>query len=94
MKKSIFPPRNSDPVYATLNDWILHESIPFSIDSPESFNAAIDRGIASLYDSENWTCLREHCTLPQVRFFRSSYSPNLPRTCSKPVFISPDIFTG
>lgn len=50
MKKSLFH-RNSDPVYATLNDWILHEAIPFSIDSPENLNAAIDRLIDSLDDS-------------------------------------------
>ena len=33
MKKSLFLQRNSDPVYTTLDDWILHEAIPFSIDS-------------------------------------------------------------
>ena len=51
MKKSLFPPRNSDPVYTKLDDWILHEAIPFSLDSPETFNASIDRVIASLGDS-------------------------------------------
>lgn len=35
-------------IHATLDSWILHESIPFSFDSPETFNAAIDRVIASL----------------------------------------------
>jgi erythromycin esterase-like protein len=39
---------SSDPVYATLDDWILHESIPFSIDSPGTFNPAVDQLIASL----------------------------------------------
>lgn len=51
MKKSIFPSRNSDPVYATLDDWILQEMIPFSSDSPESFVTSVDRVIASLGDS-------------------------------------------
>ena len=35
------------PTYGTLNDWIAHEAIPFSIDAPETFNAAIDTVIAS-----------------------------------------------
>ena len=38
-------------MYTTLDDWILHEAIPFSIDSSETFNASIDRVIASLDDS-------------------------------------------
>jgi erythromycin esterase-like protein len=37
--------------YATLDDWITRESIPFSVDSPESFHAAVDKLIASLDDS-------------------------------------------
>ena len=32
-------------VYATLNDWIAHEAIPFSLDSRPDFNAAIDKVI-------------------------------------------------
>ena len=51
MKKSSFLQRSSDPVYTTLDDWILHETIPFSVDSSETFNASIDRVIASLDDS-------------------------------------------
>ena len=51
MKKSSFLQRSSDPVYTTLDDWILHEAIPFSVDSSETFNASIDRVIASLDDS-------------------------------------------
>jgi erythromycin esterase-like protein len=51
MKKSLFLQRSSDPVYTTLDDWILHEAIPFSVDSSETFNASIDRVIASLGDS-------------------------------------------
>ncbi|HEY7417239.1 MAG TPA: erythromycin esterase family protein [Ktedonobacteraceae bacterium] len=34
--------------YATLDDWIAHEAISFSLDSTGAFNAAIDRVIASL----------------------------------------------
>src|SRR5947209_2603556 len=34
--------------YATLDDWIAHEAIPFSLDSPTAFNAAVDTVIASL----------------------------------------------
>ena len=37
--------------YATLDDWIRREAIPFSADSTESLNAAIDRVVASLGDS-------------------------------------------
>ncbi len=35
----------------SLDDWIEHEALPFSIDSPTSFNAAVDKLIASLGDS-------------------------------------------
>ncbi len=38
-------------MYATFDDWIRHEAIPFSVDSPGAFNAAIDKVIASLGDS-------------------------------------------
>ncbi len=38
-------------VYATLNDWIAHEAIPFSLDSRPDFNAAVDQVIASVGDS-------------------------------------------
>ena len=48
MKKSLFLQRSPDPAYATLDDWILHEAIPFSVDSSQSFNASIDRVMASL----------------------------------------------
>ena len=33
------------PTYATLDDWIAREAIPFSLNSPETFNAAVDRSI-------------------------------------------------
>jgi erythromycin esterase len=39
------------PIYATLNDWIMHETLSFSIASPQTFNAAVDKMIASLSDS-------------------------------------------
>ena len=38
-------------VYATLDDWIAHEAIPFSLDSRPDFNAAVDKVIDSLGDS-------------------------------------------
>jgi erythromycin esterase len=38
-------------MHATLDNWIQHESIPFSIDSSKTFNDSIDRVIASLGDS-------------------------------------------
>lgn len=38
-------------VYATLDDWIAHEAIPFSLDSRLDFNAAVDTVIDSLGDS-------------------------------------------
>jgi erythromycin esterase-like protein len=37
--------------YATLDEWIAREAIPFSLDSPSVFNAAVDQVIASLGDS-------------------------------------------
>jgi erythromycin esterase len=51
MKKSLSLQRSSDPVYVTLDDWILNEAVPFSVDSSETFNASIDKVIASLDDS-------------------------------------------
>ncbi len=35
----------------SLDDWIAHEATPFSVDSPRTFNAAVDTVIASLGDS-------------------------------------------
>src|SRR6266851_6115890 len=37
--------------HATLDDWIACEATPFSVDSPRTFNAAVDKLIASLGDS-------------------------------------------
>jgi len=51
MKMSGFSQRHSEPVYASLEDWILHEAIPFSVEAHESFNAAVDKVVASLDDS-------------------------------------------
>jgi erythromycin esterase len=39
------------PTHATLDDWIAREAIAFSVDSPETFNAVVDRVIASLGDA-------------------------------------------
>ena len=39
------------PKYATLDDWIAREALPFSIDSPKVFSAAVDQMIASLGNS-------------------------------------------
>ncbi len=41
----------SGPTHATLDEWISREAIAFSVDSPETFDAAVDRMIASLGDS-------------------------------------------
>lgn len=38
-------------VDATLDDWIAHETIPFSLDSRPDFNAAVDTVIGALGDS-------------------------------------------
>ncbi len=38
------------PTHATLDAWILHEAIPFSLDSPETLNAAVDSVITALGD--------------------------------------------
>jgi erythromycin esterase-like protein len=48
MKKSLFSQKNSDQVYDTLDNWILYEAIPFSVDFSETFNAAVDKVITSL----------------------------------------------
>lgn len=39
------------PTYATLDDWIAREAIPFSIDSPQTLHAAVDTMLAALDDS-------------------------------------------
>jgi len=51
MKKGPSLQKSPGPAYATLDDWIRHEAIPFSLDSPQSFNACVDRVMASLGDS-------------------------------------------
>ncbi len=38
-------------LHPTLDDWIAREATPFSVDSSETFNAAVDKVIASLGDS-------------------------------------------
>ncbi len=49
-KRFIFQ-RSFDREYTTFDDWIVYEAIPFSVDSSGSFNASIDRLIASLDES-------------------------------------------
>jgi len=39
------------PTYATLNDWITREAIPFSLDAPGAFRVAVDTVIAALSDA-------------------------------------------
>ncbi len=39
------------PTHDTLDDWIAREAIPFAIDSPATFDTAIDRVIAALGDA-------------------------------------------
>lgn len=51
MEKSSSLQRSPDPVYTTLDDWILNEAIPFSIASSETFNVSVGRVVASLGDS-------------------------------------------
>lgn len=36
------------PIYATLDDWITHEALAFSVDAPGTFSATVDKVIASL----------------------------------------------
>lgn len=38
-------------LHPTLDDWIAREAMPFSLDSPRTFDAAVDRLIGSLDDS-------------------------------------------
>ncbi len=45
------PMTHPTPLHATLDDWIAREAIPFSVDAPETFNAAVDKVIASPGDS-------------------------------------------
>ncbi len=34
--------------YASLDDWIAREAVPFSVNSPNAFSSAVDKAIASL----------------------------------------------
>src|SRR5438034_10580501 len=43
--------KEAPQLHATLDDWIAREATPFSVDSPRTFNAAIDKVIASLGDA-------------------------------------------
>jgi erythromycin esterase len=43
-------PNSPSPVYATLDAWIAHESIPFALGAPDTFNAAVDEVMAALSD--------------------------------------------
>ncbi len=45
------PMSRSVPTHATLDDWIAREAIPFSVDSSETFNAAVDKVAATLGES-------------------------------------------
>ncbi len=38
------------PLYETLDDWIAREAIPFSVEQPRTFNAAVDKVMASSDD--------------------------------------------
>jgi erythromycin esterase-like protein len=42
---------DATPTYATLDAWIAAEAIPFALDDPASFNAAVDAVVASLGDA-------------------------------------------
>lgn len=50
MKKNTSPQENPGPAYRTIDDWIRHDTIPLSPDSPEAVDAALDRVIASIGD--------------------------------------------
>src|SRR5437773_7179222 len=43
--------KEASATHATLDDWIVREATPFSVDSPRTFNAAVEKVIASLGDS-------------------------------------------
>jgi erythromycin esterase-like protein len=49
--EAIQPLSHPAPIHATLDNWIAHEAISFSADSPETLCAAVDEMIASLGDS-------------------------------------------
>jgi erythromycin esterase-like protein len=39
------------PIHTTFDDWIAHEALPFSVEQPKTFHAAVDKTITSLGDS-------------------------------------------
>jgi erythromycin esterase-like protein len=50
MKKNMSPARSPGTVYNIPDDWVRRDAIPFSPDTPESVNAALDRLLASSGD--------------------------------------------
>lgn len=38
------------PTYPTLDDWIIHEAVPFDVASPQTLETAVDKMLASLGD--------------------------------------------
>lgn len=46
-----FMPSRPTPTHETIDEWIAREAIPFSVDSPKTFNAAVDQVVASFGDS-------------------------------------------
>ena len=93
MDKSSSLQKSPGPAYATLDDWILHEAIPFSIDSPQSFNASIDRVMASLGDCVKLLGLGEalhwrrgHSYAPQPALPAPGGEARLQRHCHREQF--------
>jgi erythromycin esterase-like protein len=50
---------DSTPVHRTLAEWIARDAIPFSLDSTDSLNSAVDRVAASLDASVELLALGE-----------------------------------
>ena len=48
MRETAVPPGDFDPAHAALDDWIRQEAIPFSVDSPATLDAAVDRVVGPL----------------------------------------------
>src|SRR5213594_1363355 len=74
--------RSSSIELVSLDDWIAREATPFSVDSPRTFKAAVDKVIASLGDSsEESDLLRTHPS--KLHRFRLAGCPRFNRIGSQ-----------
>jgi erythromycin esterase len=66
-------------MHATLNDWIACEANPFSLNSPRTFNAAVDKVMASLAEVELLGLVEAHHGAEEILMLRNRLFQRLVR---------------